>query len=76
MKCIQLIKSLKSVELNTLARVDNVDAEAKVQSGYWSYVPKSKWKTASRAEVVEAKVEAASQEKTISAKQINRKKNK
>jgi hypothetical protein len=76
MKCIQLIKSLKNVELNTIARVDNNDAESKVQSGYWSYVSKSKWKTATRAEVVEAKVEVASQEETISAKQIKRKKNK
>lgn len=44
MKCIQLIKQMKTVDLGEIKRVDDSDAEVSVKSGYWKYVPKSEWK--------------------------------
>jgi hypothetical protein len=44
MKCIKAIKSSKSIEAGTVTRVDDNEAEMKVSTGYWQYVPKSEWK--------------------------------
>ncbi len=49
MKCIKAIKATKNTEVGTIARLGDADAETKVKSGYWQYVPKSEWK-ASKAE--------------------------
>ena len=45
MKCIKAIKSSKSVEVGTVNRVDDTEAETRVKTGYWAYAPKSEWKT-------------------------------
>jgi hypothetical protein len=45
MKCIKAIKSSKNTEVGTINRVDDAEAEIKVNTGYWQYVPKSEWKT-------------------------------
>jgi hypothetical protein len=45
MKCIKTIKSTKNTEVGTIIRVNDADAENKVKTGYWQYVPKSEWKT-------------------------------
>lgn len=62
MKCIQSIKETKNVEFGTIKRVDDVDAETKVKSGYWKYVPKSEWKKQNKSQVTET-VEVIKKEK-------------
>ena len=44
MKCIKSIKATKNTEIGHITRIDDVEAEAKVKTGYWAYVPKSEWK--------------------------------
>lgn len=44
MKCVKAIKSSKNVEVGTVIRVDDQEAEMKVKTGYWQYAPKSEWK--------------------------------
>lgn len=48
MKCIQSIKASKNIETGMVARVSEIEAESKVKSGYWKYVPKSEWKSSTR----------------------------
>ena len=62
MKCIQSIKQTKNVELGIIKRVDDVDAEISVKSGYWKYVPKSEWKKQNKPQVIET-VEVTKTEK-------------
>ena len=44
MKCIKSIKATKNTEVGHIVRIDDVEAETKVKTGYWAYVPKSEWK--------------------------------
>lgn len=44
MKCVKAIKSSKNVEVGTVIRIGDTDADAKVKTGYWAYAPKSEWK--------------------------------
>lgn len=44
MKCIKSIKSTKNTDTGVIIRTTDVEAESKVKTGYWSYVPKSEWK--------------------------------
>lgn len=46
MKCIKAIKSSKYSDVGEIKRVSNAEAEEKVQTGYWVYVPKSEYKQA------------------------------
>jgi hypothetical protein len=48
MKCIKSIKATKNTEVGHITRIDDNEAEAKVKTGYWAYVPKSEWKLATR----------------------------
>lgn len=48
MKCIKAIKETKSYSLGEIRRVDNQDADEKVRSGVWMFIPKSEWKLATR----------------------------
>jgi hypothetical protein len=74
MKCIKSIKASKTIEVGVIQRVDDVEAEARVKSTYWVYIPKSEWKAA-QSKVEEPKVAVVAQEGTISEKQLKRKKN-
>ena len=85
MKCIKAIKTSKKAEVGTILRVDDVEAEARVKSTYWVYIPKAEWKVAQPKEEskVEEPVKTISdsvikgyQNETISEKQLKRKKNK
>lgn len=69
MKCIKSVRTSKNVEVGTINRINDVDAELKVKSGYWMYVPKSEYKKVNSS--VKSEVET-----TISEKQRNHKKNK
>lgn len=44
MKTIKSIKATKNVELGTIKRVGEKEAESEVKNGYWKYVPKSEYK--------------------------------
>ena len=48
MKCIKVIKQAKSYELGEIRRMDDLEAESKVKTGYWAFWPKSEWKRATR----------------------------
>jgi hypothetical protein len=44
MKCIKAIKPQKNVEVGDIQRINDVDAEYKVKTGYWEYVSKTEWR--------------------------------
>jgi hypothetical protein len=48
MKCIQAIKETKSYALGEIRRTDDIDADQKVASGVWKFIPKSDWKLSTR----------------------------
>lgn len=48
MKCIKVIKATKDHEVGTIRRVDDREADSKVSTGYWMFIPKSEWKLATR----------------------------
>ncbi len=50
MKCIQAIKDNNSYKKGYIARVEDKEADLKVSTGYWSFIPKSLWKTETRGE--------------------------
>jgi hypothetical protein len=54
MKCIKAIKKLKNIvlESGTIVRVDDIEAESKVRSGYYKYVPKSEYKVSKQKEQI------------------------
>ena len=60
MKCIKAIKETKSYKLDEIRRTDDVDADQKVASGVWKFVPKSEWKQSKRSQPkTEVSVEVA-----------------
>jgi hypothetical protein len=78
MKCIQAIRTGKYSEVGDIKRVDDIDAQEKVTSGYWKFIPKSEWKLATRKPkevVVEHINDQITDSVTISEKQLKRKKN-
>lgn len=44
MKCIKAIKGIPNVPVGTIQRLADKEADKKVKSGYFIYVPKSEWK--------------------------------
>ena len=88
MKCIIAVKSTKNMEVGTIKRVDDVEAEEKVRVGFFNYISKSEWKK-SRG-IVESVLDTVGKqfsekadvsitvkrEETISEKQLKRKKQK
>ena len=53
MKCIKSIKPTKNTEVGQIVRIDDIEAESKVRTGYWAYVAKSEWKSSRGKKVVE-----------------------
>jgi hypothetical protein len=49
MKCIVAIKETKSYKLGEIRRTDDIDADQKVASGVWKFIPKSEWKASKRS---------------------------
>jgi hypothetical protein len=77
MKCIKVIKQSKSYELGEIRRMDDLEAEAKVKTGYWAFCPKSEWKLIARKpKKVEAVVESQAEEVSIEEKKLKRNKKK
>jgi hypothetical protein len=67
------MKCIKNFQTGNIIRVDDVQARQMVGST-WSYVSKAEWKSATRKVVKEEVI--VEEPKTISEKQISRKKNK
>ena len=79
MKCIKCIRQTKSYDLDEIRRTDDQDAEEKVKSGTWKFIPKSEWKATKKPEPkVEVLAEVSEQltEITIADKQLKSKKKK
>ena len=77
MKCIKAIRATKYSAVGDIKRVTDLEANEKVDTGYWSFVSKSEWKLATRKskpEVVEAVNDQITDAVTISEKQLNKKK--
>ena len=52
MKCIKCIKVAKGYELDEIRRVNDTEADERVNGGYWKFIPKSEWKSATRVKKV------------------------
>jgi len=76
MKCIRAVKQTKTYNLGEIRRTDNIDADEKVKSGVWMFIPKSEWKIATRKPVKQEVVEVVTEELSIEEKKLARKKNK
>jgi len=75
MKCIQAIRETKYSSVGDIKRVTEVEADEKVSTGYWKFVPKMEWKLATRSKKVEEAVNPQITDAvTISEKQLNKKK--
>ena len=48
MKCIKAIKATKYSAVGDIKRVKEDEANEKVDTGYWKFIPKSEWKEATR----------------------------
>ena len=70
MKCIKSIKTLKNTEIGEILRIDDVEAESKDKTGYWSYISKSEWKLSRGKKVVEKTTEEVT---TQSTEQVDKK---
>jgi hypothetical protein len=44
MKCIQAIRETKHTNVGDIKRVSDLEANEKVDTKYWKFVPKSVWK--------------------------------
>ena len=76
MKCIKCIKVAKGYDLDEVRRMDDIDANEKVKTGYWKFVPKSEWKSVTRkVKVNEVVSEQPTEELSIEEKKLKRKKN-
>jgi hypothetical protein len=56
MKCIKAIKETKSYKLDEIRRVEDKEADERVKTGIWKFIPKSEWKLSrkKKIEVVES----------------------
>lgn len=48
MKCIKAIKATKYSAVGDIKRVTETEANERVETGYWKFVPKMEWKEATR----------------------------
>jgi hypothetical protein len=79
MKCIKCIRQTKSYDLDEIRRTDDQDAEEKVKSGTWKFIPKSEWKATLQKAVVKNDTIVSSDETaepTVAEKQLKSKKKK
>jgi hypothetical protein len=44
MKCIKCIKQAKSYTVGEIRRVNDNEANERVDGGYWKFIPKSEWR--------------------------------
>ena len=76
---IKCIRQTKSYDLDEIRRTDDQDAEDKVKSGTWKFIPKSEWKATLKKAVVKNETIVSSDETTeptVAEKQLKSKKKK
>jgi hypothetical protein len=56
MKCIQSIRETKNTQVGEIKRLEDKEAQQKVDSGYWKFIPKSEWKLSKGKQVETPKV--------------------
>jgi hypothetical protein len=79
MKCIKCIRQTKSYDLDEIRRTDDQDAEDKVKSGTWKFIPKREWKATLQKAVVKNETivsQDETTEATVAEKQLKSKKKK
>lgn len=52
MKCIEAIKPTKQIQVGTVKKINDIEADSMVMSGYWKYIPKSQYKKVKEPDVV------------------------
>lgn len=55
MKCIKATRATKNTEVGEIRRLEDKEAEQRVNSGYWKYISKSEWKSGLQSLVVDTK---------------------
>lgn len=55
MKCIQAIKETKYAKVGDIKRVSDTEANEKVDTKYWKFIPKSEWKSSTKSTNQETK---------------------
>ena len=71
MKCIKSIKPTKNTDVGVIVRIDDIEAETKVKTGYWSYAPKSEYKAWKKGVTVEELQSTEQETKKIKVKKKN-----
>ena len=71
MKCIKSIKPTKNTEVGVIVRIDDIEAETKVKTGYWAYAPKSEYKAWKKGVTVEELQSTEQETKKIKVKKKN-----
>lgn len=73
MKCIKTIKKTNSREIGEVIRTDEKEADNKVNTGFWTYCPKSEWKALTRRvkPVAKKETEEGSEDKPITKRGKN-----
>ena len=55
MKCIQAIRETKYAKVGDMKRVSDLEANEKVDTKYWKFIPKSQWKLSTKQSNTETK---------------------
>jgi len=73
MKCIKTIKKTNSREIGEVIRIDEKEADNKVNTGFWAYCPKSEWKALTRRvkPVSKKETEEGSEDKPVTKRGKN-----
>ena len=71
MKCIKSIKPTKNTEVGVFVRIDEIEAETKVKTGYWAYAPKSEYKAWKKGVTVEKLKSTEEETKKVKLKKKN-----
>jgi len=76
MKCIKAIRATKHSAVGDIKRVTEVEADEKVSTGYWKFIPKMEWKSATRNKIVKVEVVTETQPENVEGKTKFKKGNK
>lgn len=68
MKCIQAIKETKYAKVGDIKRVSDTEANEKVDTKYWKFIPKSEWKGTRKISTDQMLKEHATTEETTNKK--------
>lgn len=69
MKCIKSTKSNTNYKPGSIFRVENKEADLKVSTGAWVFVPKSEWKQEVRGTYTASSIEGETKKKKKNNKQ-------